>query len=177
MYVLVIFCYNFDTSTGYDTDNDGRLERLVCRMTRYKQESAKYRKIVAVVLILLAVLVAVWLAERWYTRHKTSAAAAGVNPIGQLLTGQPDPAEPYTGTISLVVAGYDRSAEDGEEEIGLTDMILYLQWDCDRNKLEVLQVPPSLYVGGAPARRKQARGKKTPQTPPARAAQRGVSTP
>ena len=22
MYVLVIFCYNFDTSTGYDTDND-----------------------------------------------------------------------------------------------------------------------------------------------------------
>lgn len=24
MYVLVIFCYNFDTSTGYDTDNDGR---------------------------------------------------------------------------------------------------------------------------------------------------------
>lgn len=116
-------------------------------MTRYKQESAKYRKIVAVVLILLAVLAAVWLAERWYTRHKTSAAAAGVNPIGQLLTGQPDPAEPYTGTISLVVAGYDRSAEDGEEEIGLTDMILYLQWDCDRNKLEVLQVPPSLYVG------------------------------
>ena len=101
MYVLVIFCYNFDTSTGYDTDNDGRLERLVCRMTRYKQESAKYRKIVAVVLM------AVWLAERWYTRHKTSAAAAGVNPIGQLLTGQPDPAEPYTGTISLVVAGYD----------------------------------------------------------------------
>ena len=131
-------------------------------MTRYKQESAKYRKIVAVVLILLAVLAAVWLAERWYTRHKTSAAAAGVNPIGQLLTGQPDPAEPYTGTISLVVAGYDRSAEDGEEEIGLTDMILYLQWDCDRNKL---------------ARRKQARGKKTPQTPPARAAQRGVSMP
>ena len=116
-------------------------------MTRYKQESTKYRKIVAVVLILLAVLAAVWLAERWYTRHKTSAAAAGVNPIGQLLTGQPDPAEPYTGTISLVVAGYDRSAEDGEEEIGLTDMILYLQWDCDRNKLEVLQVPPSLYVG------------------------------
>lgn len=147
MYVLVIFCYNFDTSTGYDTDNDGRLERLVCRVARYKQESAKYRKIVAVVLILLAVLAAVWLAERWYTRHKTSAAAAGVNPIGQLLTGQPDPAEPYTGTISLVVAGYDRSAEDGEEEIGLTDMILYLQWDCDRNKLEVLQVPPSLYVG------------------------------
>ena len=135
------------------------LERLVCRMTRYKQESAKYRKIVAVVLILLAVLAAVWLAERWYTRHKTSAAAAGVNPIGQLLTGQPDPAVPYTGTISLVVAGYDRSAEDGEEEIGLTDMILYLQW------------------GGAPARRKQARGKKTPQTPPARAAQRGVSMP
>ena len=82
MYVLVIFCYNFDTGTGYDTDNDGRLERLVCRMTRYKQESAKYRKIVAVVLILLAVLAAVWLAERWYTRHKTSAAAAGVNPIG-----------------------------------------------------------------------------------------------
>lgn len=116
-------------------------------MTRYKQESAKYRKIVAVVLILLAVLAAVWLAGRWYTRHKTSVAAAGVNPIGQLLTGQPDPAEPYTGTISLVVAGYDRSAEDGEEEIGLTDMILYLQWDCDRNKLEVLQVPPSLYVG------------------------------
>ena len=30
----------------------------------------------------------VWLAERWYTRHKTSAAAAGVNPIGQLLTGK-----------------------------------------------------------------------------------------
>ena len=79
------------------------LERLVCRVARYKQESAKYRKIVAVVLILLAVLAAVWLAERWYTRHKTSAAAAGVNPIGQLLTGQPDPAEPYTGTISLVV--------------------------------------------------------------------------
>ena len=49
MYVLVIFCYNFDTSTGYDTDNDGRLERLVCRVARYKQESAKYRKIVAVV--------------------------------------------------------------------------------------------------------------------------------
>ena len=73
MYVLVIFCYNFDTSTGYDTDNDGRLERLVCRVARYKQESAKYRKIVAVVLILLAVLAAVWLAERWYTRHKTSA--------------------------------------------------------------------------------------------------------
>lgn len=72
------------------------LERLVCRVARYKQESAKYRKIVAVVLILLAVLAAVWLAERWYTRHKTSAAAAGVNPIGQLLTGQPDPAEPYT---------------------------------------------------------------------------------
>ena len=41
------------------------LERLVCRMTRYKQENAKYRKIVAVVLILLAVLAAVWLAERW----------------------------------------------------------------------------------------------------------------
>ena len=82
------------------------LERLVCRMTRYKQESAKYRKIVAMVLILLAVLAAVWLAEGWYTRHKTSAAAAGANPIGQLLTGQPDPAEPYTGTISLVVAGH-----------------------------------------------------------------------
>lgn len=146
-------------------------------MTRYKQESAKYRKIVAVVLILLAVLVAVWLAERWYTRHKTSAAAAGVNPIGQLLTGQPDPAEPYTGTISLVVAGYDRSAEDGEEEIGLTDMILYLQWDCDRNKLEVLQVPPSLYVGRSTGQAEAGEGKKTPQTPPARAAQRGVSMP
>ena len=165
MYVLVIFCYNFDTSTGYDTDNDGRLERLVCRMTRYKQESAKYRKIVAVVLILLAVLAAVWLAERWYTRHKTSAAAAGVNPIGQLLTGQPDPAEPYTGTISLVVAGYDRSAEDGEEEIGLTDMILYLQWDCDRNKLEVLQVPPSLYVGWSTGQAEAGEGEENAADP------------
>lgn len=165
MYVLVIFCYNFDTSTGYDTDNDGRLERLVCRVARYKQESAKYRKIVAVVLILLAVLAAVWLAERWYTRHKTSAAAAGVNPIGQLLTGQPDPAEPYTGTISLVVAGYDRSAEDGEEEIGLTDMILYLQWDCDRNKLEVLQVPPSLYVGWSTGQAEAGEGKENAADP------------
>lgn len=134
-------------------------------MTRYKQESAKYRKIVAVVLILLAVLAAVWLAERWYTRHKTSAAAAGVNPIGQLLTGQPDPAEPYTGTISLVVAGYDRSAEDGEEEIGLTDMILYLQWDCDRNKLEVLQVPPSLYVGWSTGQAEAGEGEENAANP------------
>ena len=134
-------------------------------MTRYKQESTKYRKIVAVVLILLAVLAAVWLAERWYTRHKTSAAAAGVNPIGQLLTGQPDPAEPYTGTISLVVAGYDRSAEDGEEEIGLTDMILYLQWDCDRNKLEVLQVPPSLYVGWSTGQAEAGEGEENAADP------------
>ena len=141
------------------------LERLVCRVARYKQESAKYRKIVAVVLILLAVLAAVWLAERWYTRHKTSAAAAGVNPIGQLLTGQPDPAEPYTGTISLVVAGYDRSAEDGEEEIGLTDMILYLQWDCDRNKLEVLQVPPSLYVGRSTGQAEAGEGEENAADP------------
>ena len=141
------------------------LERLVCRVARYKQESAKYRKIVALVLILLAVLAAVWLAERWYTRHKTSAAAAGVNPIGQLLTGQPDPAEPYTGTISLVVAGYDRSAEDGEEEIGLTDMILYLQWDCDRNKLEVLQVPPSLYVGCSTGQAEAGEGKENAADP------------
>ena len=141
------------------------LERLVCRMTRYKQESAKYRKIVAVVLILSAVLAAVWLAERWYTRHKTSVAAAGVNPIGQLLTGQPDPAEPYTGTISLVVAGYDRSAEDGEEEIGLTDMILYLQWDCDRNKLEVLQVPPSLYVGWSTGQAEAGEGEENAANP------------
>ena len=141
------------------------LERLVCRVARYKQESAKYRKIVTVVLILLAVLAAVWLAERWYTRHKTSAAAAGVNPIGQLLTGQPDPAEPYTGTISLVVAGYDRSAEDGEEEIGLTDMILYLQWDCDRNKLEVLQVPPSLYVGRSTGQAEAGEGEENAADP------------
>lgn len=141
------------------------LERLVCRVARYKQESTKYRKIVAVVLILLAVLAAVWLAERWYTRHKTSAAAAGVNPIGQLLTGQPDPAEPYTGTISLVVAGYDRSAEDGEEEIGLTDMILYLQWDCDRNKLEVLQVPPSLYVGWSTGQAEAGEGEENAANP------------
>lgn len=141
------------------------LERLVCRVARYKQESAKYRKIVALVLILLAVLAAVWLAERWYTRHKTSAAAAGVNPIGQLLTGQPDPAEPYTGTISLVVAGYDRSAEDGEEEIGLTDMILYLQWDCDRNKLEVLQVPPSLYVGWSTGQAEAGKGEENAANP------------
>lgn len=134
-------------------------------MTRYKQESAKYRKIVAVVLTLLAVLAAVWLAERWYTRHKTSAAAAGANPIGQLLTGQPDPAEPYTGTISLVVAGYDRSAEDGEEEIGLTDMILYLQWDCDRNKLEVLQVPPNLYVGWSTGQAEAGEGEENAANP------------
>ena len=79
MYVLVIFCYNFDTSTGYDTDNDGRLERLVCRVARYKQESAKYRKIVAVVLILLAVLAAVWLAEK--TDTAKSADSKGQKPL------------------------------------------------------------------------------------------------
>ena len=77
-----------------------------------------------------------------------------------------------------MVAGYDRSAEDGEEEIGLTDMILYLQWDCDRNKLEVLQVPPSLYVGWSTGQAEAGEGEENAaDPPPARAAQRGVSTP
>lgn len=64
-----------------------------------------------------------------------------------------------------MVAGYDRSAEDGEEEIGLTDMILYLQWDCDRNKLEVLQVPPSLYVGWSTGQAEAGEGKENAADP------------
>lgn len=115
-------------------------------MTRQKQGGTNRRKIFAAAVVLLAALAVVWLAEWWYTKNQT-AAPAGTNPIGQLLNSQPDPAEPYAGTINLLVAGYDRSAEESEEEIGLTDMILYMQWDCDQNKLEVLQVPPSLYVG------------------------------
>ena len=64
-----------------------------------------------------------------------------------------------------MVAGYDRSAEDGEEEIGLTDMILYLQWDCDRNKLEVLQVPPSLYVGWSTGQAEAGEGEENAADP------------
>ena len=118
-------------------------------MTRQKQGGTSRHKIVALAVVLAAALAVVWLAERWYAKNKAPAATAGSNPISQLLTGQPDPAEPYAGTINLVVAGYDRSVENSEsgEETGMTDMILYMQWDCDQNKLEVLQVPPSLYVG------------------------------
>ena len=172
MYVLVIFCYNFDTSTGYDTDNDGGFGKagvqggkIQTGKRKISQNSCGGPDIVGSAGGRLAGGKMVYQAERWYTRHKTSAAAAGVNPIGQLLTGQPDPAEPYTGTISLVVAGYDRSAEDGEEEIGLTDMILYLQWDCDRNKLEVLQVPPSLYVGWSTGQAEAGEGKENAADP------------
>jgi len=143
--------------------------------------------------------------------HGSTVPSAPLTALTDILPLTPDPAVPYTGTIRLLVAGYDRSgelaadtapeqaapaaeedtaapAETGEVAVltetdevavptetdevavltetdgtavpqtesdaqdesastGRTDLIWYVQWDCDHGAAEVIQISPNLYVG------------------------------
>lgn len=111
-------------------------------MTRPHIDKAKMGKILAVT-GLVVLLIIVWCAKN----AGTAKTLQEPNLVDQLLTTQQKQAEPYAGVINLLVVGYDETAEDAQDAAARTDMILYMQWDCEKDHLEVLQVPPSLYVG------------------------------
>lgn len=64
-------------------------------------------------------------------------------PLKPLGASSQEEAQPYTGTVRLLLVGTD-TADDGKT--ACADSVLYTLWDCDAGRLELLQIPRDLLL-------------------------------
>lgn len=112
-----------------------------------RKKSKAPRIALTVVVVLLVLVTGGYIAVQAYGRSIINTGDMGtLDDVSGIIETPPE----YKGKqLNLLVLGIDYSTEDAvvRDPIGNTDMILYCQFDFEKNTLKMLQIPRDMYVG------------------------------
>ena len=107
-----------------------------------RRKSSMARTVLTALLIVLLIPTLALGAGYLYVSHATSGQNAGMGVIDNMIN---TPKEYSGDVVNVLVCGVDY--EKGRTH-ALTDMILYVNFDVQNNKVNMLQIPRDTYVGG-----------------------------
>ena len=115
---------------------------------RKKSKKNPWKTALKVLCVLLLILGGIYLGLRLYAGAITSTGDMGKLDKTQVLGTPPE----YKGKqLNLLVLGIDYTTEDAaivqRDPIGNTDMLLYCQFDFEKDTMKMLQIPRDTFVG------------------------------